>query len=121
MILVSDYISVLSGGLINPLDTSIVMLTNMAELEVSQCFGELRNKAIALLVLHQKTLIDNGANGGSAGQLSSISEGELSKSFHSVNSKSKDAYYSQTSYGLEFLQIRRMILIGFRNRTIYDC
>jgi len=115
---VSTFISVLSGGLVNPLDSNIVTLIESAEYEVSECFGNLRNKAIALLVLHQNTLINNGEGNGSTGQASSISEGDLSKSFHSVNAKNGDAYYSQTSYGLQFLQLRRMSIVGFRNRTI---
>jgi hypothetical protein len=88
-------------------------------------YGDLRNQAIALRVLHWFTLDARGAGssssgGAGAGAITSESEGELSRDFGGTATYINERYpdLSSTSYGLELIQLNRGTIIGPRNRTI---
>lgn len=83
-------------------------------------FGKLYEQAIALLVCHKLKLQGEGTsplgniNPLSAGfGLSSYSAGSLSMSFGASQSSNigMDAEYGLTIYGMQYLQLRRMVII----------
>ena len=80
-------------------------------------FGSLYNKAVAFLVAHKLKMagygdLSNGSIGDSM-RVNSYSEGETSISYatSSVLGQKGDAEYLLTSYGLEFLNLRDMVII----------
>lgn len=83
-------------------------------------FGKLYEQALAFLVCHKLVLAgkvenplgDIGAIGMSFG-VSSVSEGGSSISFNTNQSSNlaKDAELALTKYGLQYLSIRRMVVV----------
>lgn len=84
-------------------------------------FGKLYEQALALLTAHRLKMAGYGDNAlgtvGDALKVSSYSEGETSVSF-SVNQATNlqaDAELALTPYGLEYLSLRRLVIISIRS------
>lgn len=84
-------------------------------------FGKLYEQALALLTAHRLKMAGYGDSDlgtvGDSLRVASYSEGETSVSF-SANQQTNllaDAELALTSYGLEFLSIRRMVIIPIRS------
>lgn len=60
--------------------------------------------ALSLVVAHKAALASRG-DGGEAGAVSSVREGDISVSYAVTGGG--DAYFSSTSYGLEFEQLKK--------------
>lgn len=96
-----------------------------AELETSNNYcgnDNMRNKAVALLVCHWKALGKRGGDGnnseGIAGSLLSEKEGDLARRYTNVGNITDNVYLSQTSWGLELLQLQESTMFLPRNRFI---
>ena len=83
-------------------------------------FGELYNQALALLVCLKLKMAGHGENPlgdigtiGAGFAVSSVSEGGSSVSFGANQSSNlaADAELGLTAYGVQFLQLRRMVII----------
>ena len=85
-------------------------------------FGKLYEQAIALLVCHKMKMAGAGTSplGDGFGNINSlgfafgsVSEGGSSISFGASQSSniSKDAEYGLTAYGMQYLELRRMVII----------
>ena len=98
-------------------------LIAQAGLEVSDtCFGDLKNKAIALIVMHWIALSKRDPGGtGVSGSIKSEKEGDLARSYGSSSNTEVDPYYGQTTWGLEYLRLLSQSIIGPRNRFINAC
>lgn len=87
-------------------------------------FGDLYEQAVAYLVCHKLKIAGKGENPlgdiGSIGSLGfsigSVSEGGTSVSFGASQSSNlaNDAELALTTYGLQFLSIRKMVIIPIR-------
>ena len=100
-------------------DSRITAMTAQATLETGEVFiGDLRNKAIALLILHW-LFIDDRDNGlqGVGGTVKREKEGMLEREYmldFSVTRKWPDL--SQSRWGLELIRLRRSTIMNPRNR-----
>ncbi len=85
-------------------------------------FGKLYEQALAYLVCHKMKMAGNGENpfGDQLGNInsfgfafSSVSEGGSSISFGSSQSSNinKDAEYGLTSYGMQYLNLRKLVVV----------
>ena len=85
-------------------------------------FGELYDQALALLAAHRMKLSGLGVSviGGSSGeggaatgfQLASVAEASVNVSFNTANiNTATDSWYALTPYGLEFLNLRRLLIM----------
>jgi len=83
-------------------------------------FGELYNQALALLVCHKLKMAGHGENPlgdigtiGAGFAVSSVSEGGSSVSFgaNQNSNLAANAELGLTAYGVQFLQLRRMVII----------
>lgn len=102
-------------------DTRIAGLTAQASLETGTVFiGDLRNKAITLLILHWMTVDDRDTDGGSAGIGGTVKrerEGQLEREYmldFSLTANFPDL--SQSKWGLELIRLRRQCIMAPRNR-----
>ena len=86
-------------------------------------FGDLYEQAIAYLICHKLKMAGNGANPlgelGTIGigfSIGSVSEGGTSVSFGAGQSSNlaTDAELTLTAYGLQFLSLRRLVIIPIR-------
>lgn len=86
-------------------------------------FGDLYEQAIAYLVCHKLKMAGNGQNPlgeiGAIGvgfSIGSVSEGGTSVSFGAGQSSNlaTDAELTLTSYGLQYLSLRRLVIIPIR-------
>lgn len=86
-------------------------------------FGDLYEQAIAYLVCHKLKMAGNGQNPlgeiGAIGvgfSIGSVSEGGTSVSFGAGQSSNlaTDAELALTSYGLQYLSLRRLVIIPIR-------
>lgn len=86
-------------------------------------FGDLYEQAIAYLVCHKLKMAGNGANPlgelGTIGigfSIGSVSEGGTSVSFGAGQSSNlaTDAELTLTAYGLQYLSLRRLVIIPIR-------
>lgn len=100
-------------------DVRMQALIDIANLSVNQkVWGSSYAPGIAYLVAHllKRSGTATGVSGGSsqAGTVSSEKVGELQRSYAAPNlsgSSGEDALLSTTSYGIEYLRLRRQILI----------
>lgn len=76
-------------------------------------FGSFYNLALSYLTAHYLALSERTASGdsGGAGTASSESVGDTSVSYTTPN-LDRDFYYKTTSYGIRFLEIRSMVIVG---------
>lgn len=98
----------------------IIPLKAQAELETSTIYkGDLRNKAVALLVLHWLALVVRDPDGGpgASGSLKREKEDRLEREYLVDFSITKDhPNLAQTRWGMELLALRKACIIGPRNR-----
>lgn len=85
-----------------------------AEKETGTVYGDLRDKAVALLVMHWLEMRDRG---GTSGMIKSEREGDLSRSY-GLSGQTTDDYLSQTAWGLELLDLRRATIFRYGNRFV---
>lgn len=80
-------------------------------------FGKSYTKALAYLTAHKLKMMDKGADDGfgsmgAALRVASASEGETSVSFgSSISTADAESEYGLTIYGIEFLTIKRNVII----------
>lgn len=80
-------------------------------------FGKSYTKALAYLTAHKMKMMDRGAEDGfgsmgAALRVASASEGETSVSFSSsISTTDPESEYGLTIYGVEFLTIKRNVII----------
>ena len=85
-------------------------------------FGKLYDQALALLAAHRMKLAGYGisviggssSEGGAAAgfQLASVAEASVNVSFNTANiNTGTDSWYALTPYGLEFLNLRRLLIM----------
>jgi hypothetical protein len=87
-------------------------VTNMARFVNSAAWGEGYDYAHALLVAHALTMSNRGQTaGGAAGAVSSMALGKASISYASPTATDAGSL-GQTSYGSEFLSLRKTLLIS---------
>lgn len=99
-------------------DDSVSLRIGLAEPFIGKnCFGPLYNQAVAYFVCHKMKLDGLGDNSnGTINQtmnVTSYSEGSTSIGYstNQSNNLQPDAEYTLTSYGLQFLSIRRSCVI----------
>ena len=100
-------------------DVRIQALLDIANLSVSQkVWGSAYAPGMAYLVAHllKRSGAAIGVSGGSsnAGTVSSEKVGELPRSYSAPGgsgSSGEDAFLSTTSYGMEYLRLRRQLLV----------
>ncbi len=98
---------------------SISALLTIAEGQTGEAYGANRNTAVALLTLHWLALQERG-RGGAAGQITSETEGDLSRSYAATAASGSDAGLSSTSWGLELKRLRKASYVsGMKTRMDY--
>lgn len=102
-------------------ETVEAWLNLTAPLISKKVFGKLYDQAIALLTAHRLKMAGYGDNQygsvGDALRVGSYTEGETSVSFN-VNQGTNlmaDAELALTPYGLEYLTLRRLVVISIRS------
>lgn len=109
-------------------DTVCQWLDLTAPLISRKLFGKLYDQALALLAAHRMKLsgkYEDETEGGGEGlqigsiadtmRVSSYSEGSTSVSFNnSVSTLEKDADLALTTYGTQYLSLRRLVIIPIR-------
>lgn len=106
-------------------DKTILMLIDLHRPYVwKKRFGDLYEQALAYLVAHQAALYRMAESAGSSnamlvsGPITSEHEGDLSRSYGSASSGSiggsgkNTGTYDRTIYGMKFLELRNMCVIG---------
>lgn len=92
-------------------------LISYASLQVGfKCTPEIKNLAIAYLTAHNYTLSQRGGVGGN---ITSEKEGDLARSFGGVVNDSSGL--GSTSYGMEFLRLKKMFILTPRTRQVFGC
>jgi len=97
--------------------TELDMFASEAEKEISiNAFGKFYDRAVALITAHLIAMSERHKKmGGNAatGQLTGTKVGDLSRQFSkSSDSTNKNGSYDLTIYGVEYLRIRKKILMG---------
>lgn len=104
-------------------DEDVNQFLSICESLVSKkVFGRVYDQALALLAAHRMKLAGQGvdpmggsASGGGAAAgfgFSSVAEGGANVSFNTANiNTGNDSWYALTSYGMEFLNLRRMYVV----------
>lgn len=100
----------------------LMALIATAETQTGPAYGANRTLAVAYLTLHWAALQERG-RGGAAGQITSETEGDLSRSYAATAllSGSASAGLAQTSWGLELIRLRKGSFIAGGGRTRMDC
>lgn len=103
-------------------DPNINDLISQAELETGEnyCSDDMRNKAIALLVMHWQALAErDSGNIGVSGAITSEKEGDLARSYGgSRRSNDRNGDLAQTRWGLELLRLQQSCFFLPRNRYV---
>lgn len=104
-------------------EPNLIDLINEAENEVGNEYptSALRNKAVALTVMHWIAIHRRSGSSGTSvsGAITSEKEGDLARSYGSVSSSgSGDSDLSQTAWGLELMRLNNGTLLGPRTRFI---
>ena len=118
---VIEYIRLIGAEFNSLTDEKLMLWVDMIRPMVSKKqFGNLYEQALAYLVCHKLKMAGNGANPlGELGAIGigfavgSVSEGGSSISFGANQSSNlaTDAELGLTAYGVQFLQIRRMVIV----------
>jgi hypothetical protein len=91
-------------------DSEILEFAAEAENELSEtAWGKLYPRALALVTAHLMKMSAN-ASSGITGELTSVKVGNLSRTY--AQSSNNDNAFSLTTYGKEFLRIRKQIVKG---------
>lgn len=105
-------------------DTRLDDLVTLAQFHVSSgAYGDAYQYALALVVCHWLAL--DGQGGGSStssssgvgGSLKSEREGELQRSYGVPSGADAKSYYSSTTYGQEFLNLRKTRVLTPHSRV----
>lgn len=115
----------LLGGEFNSMeDSEIEQWIEFCEPFVSKkVFGKFYERALALMICHKMKMAGHGENSlGELGKIgntfaaSSVSDGGSSISFASsgAGNLQTDAEYGLTIYGAQYLQLRKMVIMGIR-------
>ena len=105
---VNGYIQAFSS--FDILDQSTINMIALMEKEIGNEYSstDLRNKAIALLTMHNLTIFNSNNNAQATGTIQSEKEGDLSIKYgFSGKTKFKDDFLSQTQYGLMLLSLNK--------------
>ena len=78
-----------------------------------KCNTDIKNLAIAYLTAHNYTLSQRA---GAGGNITSEKEGDLARSFG--GQVSDPTGLNSTSYGMEFLRLKRMFILNPRTRQV---
>lgn len=92
-----------------------------AELEVGNYYcgnEDFRNKAVALLTCHWKTLDKRSEDGTATGSLISEKEGDLSRKYSDISNNVSDEYLAQTAWGIELIALQKQTMVLPRNRFV---
>ena len=104
-----------------PDDTVVQWLELTAPMASRKRFGKVYPQAVALLAAHRMKLAGFSSDtlGGQAGKavngfgIASYSEGSTSISYNTANMNAgDDSWYALTSYGMEYLNLRRLCSIS---------
>jgi hypothetical protein len=91
----------------------LAQMIELAESQLKECtFGDQYNNAVALLVLHLYAINDRNGSGGS---IRSEKEGQLARSFGSVDSS---LAWASTSWGQELIQLVQSLNLLPRTRMM---
>ena len=97
-------------------DTVINTFADEAYLELSESvWGKRHPRAWALITAHLMAMADKSSKGSdkSTGQLRKTKVGQLEREYDvTADSNSKDGSYNLTTYGKEFIRLRKQVLIG---------
>lgn len=88
----------------------LASLIALAEQQTGQDWGNSRNMAVALLVLHWITM---STRAGAPGPVTSETEGQLSRSY---GWSGEYGALASTAWGLELMGLRKQTFVGFGNR-----
>lgn len=100
------------------LDARVQFMLDDAALEVSEArWGTLNEKGVMLLAAHLLSIDqdnnDSDDDSGGEGNLASKSIGDVSYSFSKATSESSsDDWYLSTSYGSEYLRLKKRVGMG---------
>lgn len=98
-------------------DSRFDVLVGIAETQINATvYGNHRAYAGALLVLHWIALEDRGT-GAAGGAVKSEKEGQLARSY-SDSMVGKNAYLSQTHWGMELARLQKTLIFNPRNRMM---
>jgi hypothetical protein len=114
---------VVTAGSVQPVATIVLSkygtLLSQATLIVGSAFASCgqTNYAIALVMMHWLTLqSQSGTGNAQSGVITSKREGDLAISYAHNTSNNSNGYWGQTSYGQEYLQLKRSCFMTVRNR-----
>lgn len=103
-------------------DNEVNAFITLSEPMVSKrIFGKFYEQAVAYLTAHRMKMAGMGDSSlgalDDALRVGSYSEGDTSVSFNigGTGLKENDAYYTLTSYGLMYLQLRRLCVVPIRS------
>lgn len=107
-------------------DEKVEQFIELSEPLISEkIFGKLYNQALAYLAAHRMKMLGFGSESASATgtiddalRIGSYSEGGVSISYSvsgGANALTPDAEYAFTVYGLQYLNLRRLVVIPIRN------
>lgn len=95
------------------MDSSVrTRMIGYATEQVGFASGTMQELAIAYLTAH---MIHMSTRAGAPGSVASEKEGDLARNY---GSNIAPSLLGQTSYGLEYLRIKRMFIIGARTRQV---
>jgi len=94
------------------IDARVSKLILLATIQTGDVFGAQKNDAIALLVLHWLSL-ENRGTAAAGGAITSEREGDLGRSYGAAITQGD---LSQTTWGIQLLSLRKMLIFGPRNR-----
>lgn len=94
------------------IDARVTSLITIATTQTGTVFGDQRNYAIAMLVLHWLEL---ETRGGAGGPITSEKEGDLARAYGKPQS---DHELMSTKWGQELKRLRDSCIMAVRNRTI---
>jgi hypothetical protein len=97
-------------------DSRLTDMIDLAETKLSEdVYGTQYAYAVALLTLH---LYEMGTRDGAAGDITSETEGALSRSYGQSALSSSDNWWSATGWGQELINLTRSLIVFPRNRMM---
>ena len=98
------------------IDSRVTNLILLATVQTGNVYGDQKNDAIALLVLHWLALEARGAAAAS-GALKSEKEGDLSRSY-GIDGAKTSVFLDSTYWGQQLKNLRDSLIMSARNRTV---
>jgi hypothetical protein len=107
----ASYFKSLFPALASNSDARVSLFLGIASESVSSSvWGGLADPATAYLAAHMIAMADKAGASGAAGPVTSSRVGDLARSYADLSS-SLDAELASTAYGVEYLRMRRQILV----------